>query len=209
MVRTRLAHRLVLLSDRDVLHSLVVAATACVASAGLAYAFYLVHVLRVARNAPVEPVDGRRVPMFGKHAPRGVVDHDLHARVQRAAALSQARRPDTMPLLAGERPHRRPRPRWPVDAPLVVEDRSRDTLENLRNARVLMEQAAVPTCPRSPCSAAAATWRAARCSATDSDCIGNCARRSRRCNGGRASCGASPARRGTCTGWISAGVGCG
>lgn len=151
MPRTRLAHRFSLLSDLDVLHSLAVAAAACVASLGLVYAGYFVHVLRVARSAPVLPAHGRRVLLFGKHAPGGRIDDDFHARVVRAAELWQARPPDTMLLLGGGADGAATEAALardalhalgvPADAPLVIEDRSRDTLQNLRNARALLAQA--------------------------------------------------------------------
>ncbi|TDK27118.1 YdcF family protein [Luteimonas aestuarii] len=149
MARTRLAHRFSLLSDRDVLHSLAVTGLACIASVGLVYAAYLLHVVRTARNAPVVPAHGRRVLLFGKHAPQGRLDTDFEARVARAAALWRARPPEAILLLGGgaegtlseaaiarEALFARG---LPPDAPLVIEDRSRDTLQNLRNARTLLQ----------------------------------------------------------------------
>ena len=152
MPRSRLAHRLALLADRDALHSLAVATLACAASLGVVYVGYLVHVVRVARSAPCQPARGQTVLLFGKHAPQGRPDPDFQARLQRAAGLWQQRPPDSMFLLGGG-PAGAPteaalaRQRLielgvPVDAPLVLEDRSRDTLQNLRNARALWAGAA-------------------------------------------------------------------
>lgn len=154
MPRSRLAHRLALLVDRDALHSLAVAALACVASLGVVYLGYLVHVIRVARSAPCEPARGETVLLFGKHAPRGRPDPDFQARLQRAAMLWRQRPPRSMLLLGGG-PAGGPTEAAlaqahllelgvPPDAALVLEDRSRDTLQNLRNARALWHDAALP-----------------------------------------------------------------
>ena len=62
------------------LHTLAVAGAVCVLSLGLVYVGYLVHVLRVARNAPCVPVGGECVLVFGKHAPQpdgGISSGDL------------------------------------------------------------------------------------------------------------------------------------
>jgi uncharacterized SAM-binding protein YcdF (DUF218 family) len=148
MARSRLAHRFSLLSDRDALHALAVAGAACIASAGLVYAGYFVHVLRVAWRAPVVPADGRHVLLFGKHAPRGRLDPDFRMRIERAAVLWRERPPETMLLLGGGADGMATEAEIardallamgvPADAPLVIEDRSRDTLQNLRNARALL-----------------------------------------------------------------------
>lgn len=148
MARSRLAHRFSLLTDRDVLHSLAVAGAACIASLGVVYAGYFLYVLRVARRAPVDPVEGRRVLLFGKHAPHGRLDADFRARIARAARLWRERPPETMLLLGGGADGTATEAAIardallalgvPADAPLVIEDRSRDTLQNLRNARALL-----------------------------------------------------------------------
>jgi uncharacterized SAM-binding protein YcdF (DUF218 family) len=148
MARSRLAHRFSLLTDRDVLHSLAVAGAACIASLGVVYAGYFLHVLRVAQRAPVVPAEGRRVLLFGKHAPDGRLDADFSARIARAAQLWRDRPPETMLLLGGGADGTAAEAAIardallalgvPADARLVIEDRSRDTLQNLRNARALL-----------------------------------------------------------------------
>lgn len=159
MARTRLAHRFALLADRDVLHSLAVAGIACVATAGVVYAAYLLHVLRMARSAPCEPAHGEWVLLFGKHAPAGQVDPDFRARLARAAALWPARAPRGMLLLgggSGDGPSEADVAHAallalgvPADARLLREDRSRDTLQNLRNARALLSMSSdAPPLPR-------------------------------------------------------------
>lgn len=155
---SRLLHRLNLFSDRDVLHAGVVTATACVLSVGLVYVGYFVHVLRVARKAPCLPASavtelGDCVLLFGKHAPGGRLDADFSARLDRAALLWRDRPPRNMVLLGGGPPgmpseadlarsglHARG---IAPDAPLLLEAASRDTLQNLRNARALLQSMAI------------------------------------------------------------------
>jgi len=153
MARTRLLHRLNMLADRDALHTLAVTAAACVLSFGLVYVGYFVHVLRVARIAPCVPARGECVLVFGKHSPQGRLDADFEARLSRAADVWGSHAPGSVLLLGGG-PAGAPTEAAiardalhalgvPADAPLVLEDASRDTLQNLRNARSLLALAAV------------------------------------------------------------------
>lgn len=154
---TRLRHRLNLFSDRDVLHAMAVTGAACVLSAGLVYVGYFMHVLRVARKAPCLPVStvagqAECVLLFGKHAPAGRLDADFSARLDRAAALWRERPPRSMVLLGGGpdgMPSEAELARQGLlargiatDVPLLLEARSRDTLQNLRNARDLLRATA-------------------------------------------------------------------
>jgi len=151
---SRNAHRFDLFRDPDVLHAATVAAAACALSAGLVYLAYFLHVLRVARTAPCEPAHGGCVLLFGKHAPRGEVDGDFAQRVERAAALWRARPARTWVLLGGGPPGVASEAEvaraalWArgiaVDAPLRLEAASRDTLQNLRNARDLLSETIAP-----------------------------------------------------------------
>lgn len=144
----RLGHRLSLLGDRDVLHVAAVASAACVLSAGLVYVGYFVHVLRVARNAPCQPELGECVLLFGKHAPGGRLDQDFEARLDRAVSLWRERPPRNVVLLGGgaaDEPSEAELARhgllargFAADAPMQLESESRDTLQNLRNARVML-----------------------------------------------------------------------
>lgn len=145
---TRAAHQLSLLGDRDALHTGLVALGACVLSAGLVYVAYLVHVVRTARRAPCAPERGERVLVFGKHAPRGRIDADFAARLDRAALLWRERAPRHVVLLGGGaagEPTEAEIARDALfarglapDAPLQLESASRDTLQNLRNARQML-----------------------------------------------------------------------
>ncbi len=164
---TRAVHRWRLFADHHLWHALVVTATACVLSAGLVYIGYFVHVLRVARRAPCLPLHGHCVLLFGKHAPQGRVDRDFAARLDRAVSLWQERPPASVVLLGGGGPGEPTEAEvarlglfargMAADAPLRLEAASRDTLQNLRNARLLLFTAAagaidtgIPALPSAP-----------------------------------------------------------
>ncbi|MFC0676542.1 YdcF family protein [Lysobacter korlensis] len=145
---TRATHRMRLFGDLDVLHSGIVAIAACVLTAGLVYVGYLLHVWRTARRAPCLPERGECVLLFGKHAPQGRIDRDFEARLDRAVSLWQSRPPAHVVLLGGGaqgEPSEAEVARAELiargiaaDAPLQLEAASRDTLQNLRNARGLL-----------------------------------------------------------------------
>jgi uncharacterized SAM-binding protein YcdF (DUF218 family) len=145
---SQVAHRINLALDRDVLHTGLVTVLACMLSAGLVYLAYFVHVLRVARKAPCVPERGECVLLFGKHAPAGRIDSDFAARLERAATLWRDHPPRDVILLGGGAPHepseaevaqRALLERGLAQGPtLRLEGKSRDTLQNLRNARDLM-----------------------------------------------------------------------
>lgn len=154
---TRADHRLALFGDRDLWHALVVATAACVLSAGLVYVGYYVHVLRTARRAPCLPIVGQCVLVFGKHAPQGRIDRDFAARLDRTVSLWRERPPASVVLLGGGaagEPTEAEIARGGLfargmapDAPLRLESASRDTLQNLRNARLLLSTAATAAMP--------------------------------------------------------------
>ena len=145
---SRSAHVFALFRDRDALHAGAVTAVACLFSGGLVYLGYLLHVLRVARSAPCRPERGECVLLFGKHAPQGRIDRDFEARLDRAVSLWHEQSPDTVVLLGGgaaNEPSEAEIARRELlargsgaDASLQLEGQSRDTLQNLRNARDLL-----------------------------------------------------------------------
>jgi vancomycin permeability regulator SanA len=157
---SRRSHRLALIGDGDVLHTGVVAAAACVLTAGLVYVGYFVHVLRIARQAPCRPERGECVLLFGKHAPRGLIDRDFEARLDRAVSLWSERPPASVVLLGGGaegEPSEAEIARQALlrrgvgnDIALRLEARSRDTLQNLRNARDLLRAPAPPVAGGGP-----------------------------------------------------------
>lgn len=127
---------------------MAVAGAACLFSAGLGYLGYLVHVLRVARRAPCRPQHGQCVLLFGKHSPQGRIDRDFEARLDRAVSLWNTSPPARLVLLGGGAPGEATEADiaragllargMADDAPLLLESDSRDTLQNLRNARTLL-----------------------------------------------------------------------
>ncbi|GAB1595184.1 YdcF family protein [Lysobacter claricitrinus] len=145
---TRASHQFTLFRDRDVLQTGVVALAACLLSAGLVYLAYLAYVVRTARRAPCAPQQGAHLLLFGKHAPRGRVDGDFAARLDRAALLWREHPMRRFVLLGGgaqgelteaEIARRELFARGLApDAPLQLESSSRDTLQNLRNARHML-----------------------------------------------------------------------
>jgi uncharacterized SAM-binding protein YcdF (DUF218 family) len=155
--KSRAAHNLTMLVDRDVWHSIVVAGGACVLSAGLVYVGYFIHVLRVARKAPCLPERGECVLLFGKHAPAGRIDRDFEARLDRAVSVWRECTPSRVVLLGGGAPGEPTEAAlardgllargWATDVPLQLEARSRDTMQNLRNARRLLGKSAAATGP--------------------------------------------------------------
>lgn len=148
-MRSRAAHQFRLFADRHALHASVVVALACLCTGGLLYLAYVLHVWRVAVRAPVLPVCGECVLLFGKHSPGGRIDGEFAARVARAATLASACDTRVMVLLGGgpagvpseAELARRGLSEAGLDdrVQLVLEDQSRDTLQNLRNARALLQ----------------------------------------------------------------------
>ncbi len=153
---SRLDHRRRLWLDRDALYTGAVAAAVCVLSAGLVYLGYVVHVVRTARRAPCLPEQGECLLLFGKHSPHGRLDADFSARIARIATLLRIRRPRMVVLLGGSAPGQPSEAEIAhaallaagiaADPSLHLEKKSQDTLQNLRNARVLLSDNAYQGC---------------------------------------------------------------
>jgi uncharacterized SAM-binding protein YcdF (DUF218 family) len=143
-------HRQRLLRDLDALHALAVALAVLLATGGLAYAAYFWLAWRVARRAGTQARGTLLV--FGKQCIDGVPDADFQLRLQRARTLADAGGLTRVLLLGGgdapteaEVAARTLRAGgWPEGVPLVLEDQSRDTLENLRQARRLLSDTGEP-----------------------------------------------------------------
>ena len=146
--RGRLAHRRRVLRDPHAWATLGVAGTACAFSFGLVYLAYFAYVLRIAARAPSRPASEGCVLVFGKHAPDGRIDPDFQARLLRAAELWRLQPARPLVLLGGRFDEgeseaelaRRGLIEAGVadDASFLLESESRDTLQNLRNARDLL-----------------------------------------------------------------------
>lgn len=132
---------------RDTVHSLTVAALAVLLSAGLVYLVYLRRVLRIASASSASVDAPGTLLVFGKRLIDGEPDHDYRRRLQRAHALASARPVQALVLLGGGPPGASEaevglqslrRLGLPAELPVQLEDRSLDTLQNLRNARALL-----------------------------------------------------------------------
>jgi len=144
----RRAHRWRVLRDRHAWAALGVAGAACMFSFGIVYLGYFAHVLRTARRAPVRPAGGGCLLLFGKHAPGGRIDPDFRHRLRRAADVWRLQPARTLVLLGGgfdggdseAEVARRGLFEEGVSrqATILLESESRDTLQNLRNARELL-----------------------------------------------------------------------
>jgi len=146
---SRRAHQLKILQDVDALHALAVASAALVVSGGLVYVGYLLHVTRVAHRSPTLPLASANrvaVLVFGKRCKDGQADADFKARIARAGQLASSGHTRQLLLLGGG-----PAPTeaevaarelqalgLPEHVRVLLEHDSRDTLQNLRNARQLL-----------------------------------------------------------------------
>lgn len=144
------------LRDRDVLHSLVVTLVAFVASGGTLLVGYFVHVWRVAACSPRRPVRPGVVLVFGRQLVDDVPEREYRLRLGRCLRLAREGLAERVLLLGGVSGGRvseaaageawlRAR-RMPEHVPLVLEQLSIDSLENLRHARILLtpENGAAP-----------------------------------------------------------------
>jgi uncharacterized SAM-binding protein YcdF (DUF218 family) len=132
---------------RDTLHSLVVAILACVLSGGMVYLYYLGRVLNIALTTRAAQPEGACLLVFGKRLVEGEPDRDFRARIQAAFRLLMADTRCHAMLLGGGA-----RGETEADAAcrllliqnqsladrLHLEAQSSNTLENMRNARELM-----------------------------------------------------------------------
>ncbi|PJK09324.1 hypothetical protein CO614_06850 [Lysobacteraceae bacterium NML120232] len=166
---SRTRHRASLMLDLDVLHVGLIATLACVLSAGLVYLGYFWHVVQVARRSRCQPRHRNALLLFGKHAPGGHIDADFSARIQRVITLWPEYRPERLFLLGGgaagdlteaeiahaalaRHIHIHPQA-------LHLERQSRDTLQNLRNARSLLAD----TPHQGPVTLLSSRYHLARC----------------------------------------------
>jgi vancomycin permeability regulator SanA len=155
-MKSRLHHRIALTLDRDVLQVSAVALAATMATAGLLYVAYFAHVVRVARRAPIASTEADQVLLFGKFSPDGKPDDDFEARIARAVELHRsseaAQKPVSWVLLGGGEPgqpseaeiaHRQLSDRGVAFGAgrVHLEQMSRDTLQNLQNAREMLRAA--------------------------------------------------------------------
>lgn len=134
--------------NRDIAHSLGVAALACAVTGGLLYLGYLAHTVWIAARSPHAPESAERVLVFGKRLARGEPDADYRLRLRRAHALIREDSSRVLVLLGGATGAERSEAEaglallrdWglPGTTRVLLEDASQDTLQNLRHARSLL-----------------------------------------------------------------------
>lgn len=159
------------LRDRDVLHAAAVALLAMLLSGGLVWLGYLCHVWRIARRSPVEPPGPMTVLVFGRRLCGGLPERDYRARLDRALALAHGRQAARLMLLGGcsdgqvseaAAGHAWMRQQGlPSGVPLLLEQDSVDSLENLRHARRLLQADATDRLP--PVALLTSRYHLARC----------------------------------------------
>ncbi len=144
------------LFHRDALHSLAVTAIACIASAGLLYLFHFFRCWRIAAKSGVVPQRASVVLLFGKRLRDGVPDADYARRIARTQHVLMPGNIQRVLLLGGKSSGghndetseavaalaRLRAQGVPDHVEIVLEDRSIDTLQNLRNARALLAERA-------------------------------------------------------------------
>ena len=156
------------LRDLDVWQSLVVAALACAATAGLLWLAWFVYAVRLAARSGVEARRARTLLLFGKRLVDGRPDADYATRIARLHALVVADPSRRVLLLGGAADGgtteaaaalaRLVELGLPPGVAPLCEDASTDTLENLRNARALLGDHA-----REPVALVSSRYHLARC----------------------------------------------
>lgn len=163
------------LRDIDVLHALAVTLLVAICSGGLVFVGYLVHVWRTAARAPLLPPRRGVVLVFGRRLVGDAPEHDYRQRLQRGLAVAHAGLADRVLLLGGVSSGRISEAAagaawlqaagFPADVPLVLEQASVDSLENLRHARSLLRTAPADAAAPAPIDVTLVTSRyhLARC----------------------------------------------
>jgi len=156
------------LRDADVLHSLAVALLAAVLSGGLVWLAYLLRVWRVARRSPVHEPGAGVLLVFGRRLQGERPEQDYRQRLERALCLVRAGGVERVLLLGGASGSRTSEAQagadwlraqgWPEHLPLVLEQASNDSLENLRHARELLRGETLP-----PVALVTSRYHLARC----------------------------------------------
>ena len=159
------------LSDRDILTAAFVTAFVLVASLGLVYVAHASRVWRLARYSPSRASDRRTLLVFGRRLVRDQPESDFIDRLTRGRALALAGSADQVLLLGGQsggtiseaEAGRRwlAAEGWPEGVPMTLEQRSVDSLENLRHARELLKASADDVLP--PVGLVTSRYHLARC----------------------------------------------
>lgn len=139
------------LSDRDILVAAFVTLVVFLGSLGLVYVAHVVNVWRLARRSPVTATHRRALLIFGRRLVGDLPERDFIGRLSRGRDNVLAGAADRVLLLGGTsggsvseaEAGRRwlMAAGWPADVPMLLEQLSIDSLENLRHARELLRPA--------------------------------------------------------------------
>ncbi|WP_240732472.1 MULTISPECIES: YdcF family protein [Dyella] len=161
------------LSDRDVLHAAAITGLAVVATGGIVWAAYWLHVWRVARRSPLTLDRAMTVLVFGRKLVHDEPEADFQARLARALALVRHGQSDTLLLLGGHGGGRLSEAAagaaWlhqrglPAGTRVVLEQASIDSLENLRHARALLQEEGPLRAGLPPVALVTSRYHLARC----------------------------------------------
>lgn len=142
------------LRDADVLHALAVTALALVASGGLLWLGYLLHVWRLAARSPRRDDAVSVLLVFGRRLDADRPGRDYRWRLRRCLRLARSGAAARVLLLGGCSGGRVSeaqagadwlrRHGFPAAVPLQLEQASTDSLENLRHARELLRKGPLP-----------------------------------------------------------------
>ncbi|WP_139350764.1 YdcF family protein [Rhodanobacter sp. C01] len=137
------------LRDHDIQHAGVVTMLAVLLSGGLVWLGYLIHVCRVAAGSPLTPPQRMIALVFGRRLENDVPEHDYQRRLQRVLTLSRQGQTNHILLLggcsSGQCSEAAAGHAWlqqhglSADVRVELEQDSVDSLENLRQARRLLQ----------------------------------------------------------------------
>jgi uncharacterized SAM-binding protein YcdF (DUF218 family) len=159
------------LSDGDILLAALVTLLVLVGSLGLVYVAHAVRVWRLARHSPLLVTPRGTLLIFGRRLVDDLPESDFIGRLRRGRDNALEGRADRVLLLGGfsggtiseAEAGRRwlLGEGWPGGVPMVLEQASIDSLENLRHARELLRDAAGQALP--PVWLVTSRYHLARC----------------------------------------------
>ncbi|KJV35318.1 YdcF family protein [Luteibacter yeojuensis] len=137
------------LGDRDILQAAVVTLVALAASLGTLYIAHFIRVWRIARLSPTRLAAPRTLLVFGRRLVHGEPEADFISRLGRARANAFDGMADRVLVLGGVSDGGRrseaeaglqwlDEAGWPPGVPLLLEQHSIDSLENLHHARDML-----------------------------------------------------------------------
>jgi uncharacterized SAM-binding protein YcdF (DUF218 family) len=161
------------LVDFDVWHAALVSLVVLLASGGLVWLGYLLHVLRTAYRSPLQPPGRMVVLVFGRRLKHDEPESDYRHRLARALALARSQLAERLLLLGGRSggstiTEAAAGHRWLQQqelserVPVQLEHESTDSLENLRQARRLLQGDAL-SCEMPSVALVSSRYHLARC----------------------------------------------